>query len=292
MQTIQTKILRQKIYNTICYECNIRQEDFTPDLLLNFGEYEQFGESADDLTFEAIPATLGIPSSYHFPFDNSLYFRDDHLITLVGNLFKKEKHIRPRLTVKQYTDMILALYEEYLKEENKEQKRTAILITKAPQEQKDHLQKKLFALLMQTLSIEQEDFSANILINEGQYKVSGRKAERLIHQSALCLHLSKDEVYNHFKEKNYFDLPTPIIGWILIFIFSPIILFAFIVTSIIYCITFIIRCGSFIMHGKWEDSALFRKPPQNKHKPITANEYVYELLGLWSKEQEKLGLID
>lgn len=60
MHEEQKEILRQKIYNTLCYTCNIGPSEFSPKILINYGKYEQLGECADDLTYEHNPEALGI----------------------------------------------------------------------------------------------------------------------------------------------------------------------------------------------------------------------------------------
>lgn len=87
----------------------------------NYGEYEQQGECADDLTYEHIPEALGILSSYELPFANNIYFRDsNNPVTLVINLFKPDKDTRLPLTAKHYTELTLSLYEKYLKKQKQE----------------------------------------------------------------------------------------------------------------------------------------------------------------------------
>lgn len=286
MYNEQEEILREQIYDVIRCCCNMKKSKFSPDILINYGKDELCGEAADDLTFEHIPDTLGIPQSYDFPFPNNVYFRDSpNPITLVIALFKRKKDTRPPLTAKEYTDMILVLYKEYQKAQLKEQKRIDTIIQAIPKETADQLQKKLFLLFMQTLSIKEEDFSPDIIINEGIYKLSGKKAERFIHQSALCLNLSSNKVYNHFQQKEYFDLSSRIVGWIMLIIFSPIFIFAFIFMTIYNCIMLLIDCYHFIKTRKWE-SIVNDDFSQKKSKTITAKEYAHEMLGLWAENQQ------
>lgn len=138
---------------------------------------------------------------------------------------------------------------------------------------------------MRTLSIQEQDFSPDIAINEGVHKLSGRKAKRFIHQTALYLPLSCDEVYKHFQEKEYFNLPTPIITWIMITLLSPVFIFAITIISIICFINLLRNYCNLIITNKCKKSA--KKKETIKPRPITANEYVYELLGLWTKEKVK-----
>lgn len=287
MYNKQEEILREQIYDVIRYCCNMKKSNFSPNILINYGADELCGEAADDLTFEHIPDTLGIPQSYDFPFPNNVYFRDSpNPITFIIDLFKQTKDTRPPLTAKEYTDMILVLYKEYQKAQLKEQKRIDTSIQAIPKATADQLQKKLFLLLMKTLSIKEEKFSPDIIINEGIYKLSGKKAERFIHQSALCFNLPSNTVYSHFQDKGYFDLSITLIGWIIFIIFSPIFVFAFIFTTIYYCIMLLIDCYDFIRTGKWE-SIVNNDFSQKKSKTITANEYAHEMLGLWTENQSK-----
>lgn len=286
MYNEQEEILREQIYDVIRCCCNMKKSKFSPDILINYGADELCGEAADDLTFEHIPDILGIPNAYDFPFPNNIYFRDSgNPVTLIIDLFKREKDTRPPLTAKEYTDMILAIYKEYQAKQRQEQERIDSLIETIPTEIKDHLQKKLFLLLMQTLSIKEEEFSSDIIINEGIYKLSGKKAERFIHQSALCFNLPSNKVYNHFQDKGYFDLSSTLIGWIMLIIFSPIFIFAFIFMTIYNCIMLLIDCYDFIKTGKWE-SIINDDFSQKKSKTITANEYLHEMLGLWAENQQ------
>lgn len=301
MYNKQKEILREQIYDVIRCCCNMKKSNFSPNILINYGADELCGEAADDLTFVHIPDTLGIPQSYNFPFPNNVYFRDSpNPITLMIALFKRKKETRPPLTAKEYTDMILVLYKEYQEAQLQEQKRIDTIIQAIPKETADQLQKKLFLLFMQTLSIKEEEFSPDIIINEGIYKLSGKKAERFIHQSALCFNLPTNKVYNYFYAKQYFHLPMSKIALIIIILSSPAWLLCgifyfliFAILMIFYCIglgiNFVLTYVDYIIHGKQtEDSEDINYSKNKKQsKTITANEYAHEMLGLWAENQSK-----
>lgn len=120
--------IRQIIYDRICYDGYISSEIFTPDIIINNGEYEFYGSHAEFLIYHCAD-DIKLPDEYlkYFLYDE--YFFEETPLTgviLIIRFFKKilNKYCHLNLKIKEkqpitaqkFADILIEIWEKYQSE--------------------------------------------------------------------------------------------------------------------------------------------------------------------------------